>query len=57
MEYIGHPIVGDRKYGSKRNLIGRVALHAGVLSFIHPATGERLDFSTPVPRKFTELFG
>lgn len=56
MEYIGHPIVGDKKYGSKRQLIGRVALHAGVLSFIHPVTGERHDFSTPVPRRFTELF-
>lgn len=57
MEYIGHPIVGDKKYGSKRALIGRVALHAGVLSFIHPVTGQRHDFSTPIPRKFTELFG
>lgn len=56
MEYIGHPIVGDKKYGSKRQLIGRVALHAGVLSFIHPVTGARHDFSTPVPRRFTELF-
>ena len=56
MEYIGHPIIGDKKYGSKRALIGRVALHAGVLSFIHPVTGVRLDFSTPIPRKFTELF-
>ena len=56
MEYIGHPIVGDKKYGSRRALIGRVALHAGVLSFIHPTTGKRHDFSTPVPRKFSELF-
>lgn len=56
MEYIGHPIIGDKKYGSKRALIGRVALHAGVLSFIHPVTGVRHDFSTPIPRKFTELF-
>lgn len=56
MEYIGHPIIGDKKYGSRRGLIGRVALHAGVLSFIHPVSGVRHDFSTPVPRKFTELF-
>lgn len=56
MEYVGHPIIGDKKYGSKRALIGRVALHAGVLSFIHPVTGVRHDFSTPIPRKFTELF-
>lgn len=56
MEYVGHPIVGDKKYGSKQALIGRVALHAGVLSFIHPVTGERHDFSTPIPSKFTKLF-
>lgn len=56
MEHIGHPIVGDKKYGSRRSLIGRVALHAGVLSFIHPVTGKRLDFSTPIPQKFTALF-
>lgn len=56
MEYIGHPIVGDKKYGSRRALIGRVALHAGVLGFVHPTTGERHDFSTPIPRKFTALF-
>lgn len=56
MEHIGHPIIGDKKYGSKRQLINRVALHAGVLSFIHPVTGIRHDFSTPIPRKFTDLF-
>lgn len=56
LEFVGHPIIGDKKYGSKRALIGRVALHAGVLSFIHPVTGVRHDFSTPIPRKFTELF-
>lgn len=56
MEYIGHPIIGDKKYGAKQMLIGRVALHAGVLSFKHPVTGEALTFSTPVPRKFNDLF-
>lgn len=56
MEYIGHPIIGDKKYGAKQMLIGRVALHAGVLEFIHPKTGETLHFSTPIPRKFMELF-
>lgn len=56
MEYVGHPIIGDKKYGSKLSLIGRVALHAGVLNFIHPVTGVRHDFSTPIPSKFTKLF-
>lgn len=57
MEYVGHSIIGDKKYGAKSSPIDRVALHAGKLSFIHPVTGERMDFSTPIPAKFRELFG
>jgi len=56
MEHVGHPIIGDKKYGAKTNPIGRVALHAGKLSFVHPVSGERMDFSTSIPQKFTELF-
>lgn len=56
MEYIGHSIIGDKKYGAHTNAIGRVALHAGKLSFIHPVTGIRHDFSTPIPAKFSDLF-
>lgn len=56
LEYVGHPIIGDKKYGARTNPIGRVALHAGKLCFIHPATGERLNFETPIPRKFSDLF-
>ena len=56
LNYINHPIIGDKKYGAKTNPIGRVALHAGSLSFIHPVTGSQLDFSTPIPREFTEMF-
>lgn len=54
MESIGHPIVGDRKYGSSVN-IGRLALHAQVLEFYHPATGELVRFETPVPKEFMRL--
>lgn len=56
MEYIGHSIVGDKKYGAQWNPIGRVALHASVLRFTHPTTGEEMSFSTPIPGKFTSLF-
>ena len=56
MEYIGQSIIGDKKYGARTNPLGRVALHAGALSFIHPVTGERHDFTTPVPRVFLDLF-
>ncbi|MBN1119202.1 MAG: RluA family pseudouridine synthase [Bacteroidales bacterium] len=56
MGEIGHPIAGDKKYGAVSNPIGRLALHASVLSFIHPVTNEKLQFKTAVPRKFDRLF-
>lgn len=49
-EWIGHPIAGDRKYGAQTNPIGRLALHAGRLSFIHPWTGKTMKFTSPLPR-------
>jgi 23S rRNA pseudouridine1911/1915/1917 synthase len=56
MQDIGHPVVGDKKYGSKQNPISRVGLHARVLAFIHPVTGNVVRFETNVPRKFVSLF-
>jgi 23S rRNA pseudouridine1911/1915/1917 synthase len=49
---LGHPIVGDKKYGSTINPIGRLGLHAQVLAFDHPETGELMRFESPVPKKF-----
>jgi 23S rRNA pseudouridine1911/1915/1917 synthase len=43
----GHPILGDQKYGSKSD--GRLALHAHLLSFVHPVTGKLLSFTSPPP--------
>ncbi len=43
----GHPIVGDKKYGSKRG--SHLCLHAHLLSFEHPGSGKRLSFTTPIP--------
>ena len=54
---IGHPIIGDRKYGRGVRGDKRLALHACLLSFDHPVTGERLTFTTPVPKYFTDLVG
>ncbi len=51
-EWIGHPIAGDRKYGAQTNPIGRLALHAQTLSFIHPWTGKVMKFSSKLPRGF-----
>lgn len=56
MQDIGHPIVGDKKYGSKSKPIGRLGLHARVLSFVHPTTGELLRFETDIPKSFYQVF-
>ena len=46
---IGHPLLGDTVYGSSRNpyhLEGQ-ALHAMILGFVHPRTGEYMEFTCP----------
>lgn len=52
MASIGHPVAGDKKYGAQTSPIGRVCLHARSISFVHPVTGERMDFDTGVPAAF-----
>ena len=52
MAQIGHPVVGDRKYGNDDDSIKRLALHAYLLCFRHPVTGKILRFETPVPYSF-----
>jgi 23S rRNA pseudouridine1911/1915/1917 synthase len=56
MKELGHPVVGDKKYGAKTNLIGRTCLHARVLAFIHPITGSEVRYETPVPGRFMSVF-
>ena len=51
-QWIGHPIAGDKKYGAETNPIGRLALHAGVLSFIHPWTGKTMKYTSRPPKSF-----
>jgi 23S rRNA pseudouridine1911/1915/1917 synthase len=46
---IGHPVVGDVRYGGARLDIGRPFLHAAELGFDHPVSGERLSFTAPLP--------
>ena len=53
----GHPVLGDRLYGSTINPLDRLGLHAMMLGFDHPTTGKHLTFTAPVPRVFTDLFG
>jgi 23S rRNA pseudouridine1911/1915/1917 synthase len=52
----GHPIVGDRMYGSEVNPIGRLGLHAKLLGFDHPVSTEHLVFTAPVPKVFKDFF-
>jgi len=55
MKEMGHSIAGDKKYGAHGNPIGRLALHAGVLAFVHPVTKEHLRFESKIPAKFRRL--
>lgn len=51
-EVLGHPVAGDRKYGSAVSFGGRLALHAGSLAFRNPYGGEVLRFTSPLPAAF-----
>jgi 23S rRNA pseudouridine1911/1915/1917 synthase len=51
----GHPLVGDRRYGRPSSLIKRTALHARSLGFVHPATGRKVTFHSPLPRDLRGL--
>jgi 23S rRNA pseudouridine1911/1915/1917 synthase len=70
MAHAGHGLVGDQTYGGRRNLPARAlsaevaaalkcfkrqALHAAVLGFVHPVTGEKLRFETGLPEDFADL--
>jgi 23S rRNA pseudouridine1911/1915/1917 synthase len=48
---LGHPIVGDEAYGSRRDPLRRLCLHATRLSFVHP-DGRRVTFESPPPTSF-----
>lgn len=55
MQYIGHPVYGDPKYGWHNDDTSHGQyLHARVLGFVHPVTGENLYFESPLPDWFTE---
>ena len=52
LAHIGHPIVGDKKYGASTNLIGRLALHSIFLSIEHPVTKKQMIFEGKIPQLF-----
>ena len=69
LAYCGHGLIGDQTYGGKKrlspklfgpaadfgNAFPRQALHAASLGFVHPVSGERLEFHSPLPPDLTEL--
>ena len=58
MATIGHPVVGDRKYGhgNESSPIDRLCLHARVLEFIHPMTEKKVRFEASTPKEFARIF-
>lgn len=51
MKFIGHPLVGDPFYSKSKGSLGMEgqALHAATLGFVHPRSGEYLEFEAPLP--------
>jgi len=52
---LGHPVVGDSKYGLKGKKFERMALHSRCIAFNHPHSGKRMVFVAPVPEFFSRL--
>lgn len=55
MAYLGHPLVGDELYGGEGAILGRQALHAASLAFVHPVTGELLQLESTLPPDLVAL--
>ncbi len=52
----GHPIVGDKRYGSKsQDPISRICLHAYLLEFNHPFGNKKMIFKAPIPYRFSKI--
>nr|WP_307213109.1 RluA family pseudouridine synthase [Paenibacillus tundrae] len=56
LKFIGHPLVGDPVYGRNKGIkMQGQALHAAILGFVHPTTGEYLEFSAPIPQDMEDV--
>lgn len=57
MAFKGHPLLGDYVYGPKKNpfAVDGQLLHAYLLGFIHPRTGEYMEFESPLPEEFQKV--
>lgn len=56
MKDINHPILGDKKYGSKKSPVNRLMLHAGVLIVTNPKTKKKMEFICKAPKSFDLFF-
>lgn len=56
MAYIGHPLLGDPLYGPRKGMSGLIGqvLHAKELGFVHPITGEYMEFDSELPSEFVK---
>ncbi len=59
MAYLGHPVAGDPVYGPKNGVssLNGQCLHAGIIGFDHPSTGEHIRLEAPLPDYFTDFIG
>jgi 23S rRNA pseudouridine1911/1915/1917 synthase len=58
MASIGHPLLGDLLYSNGKSPFKHLqgqTLHAQIIGFVHPATGEYMEFSAPLPEYFEKL--
>lgn len=55
MKDIGHPVVGDKKYGATKNPLRRLGLHADTLGFIHPLTNKFVKIKAPAPQRMLRI--
>ena len=59
MAYLGHPVAGDPVYGPKNGVtsLNGQCLHAGIIGFDHPSSGEHIRLEAPLPGYFTDFIG
>ena len=55
LDHYGYPVTGDKKYNAKKNPLGRIALHANLLTIKHPVSHKALKFELVAPPKFRSL--
>ena len=56
MSHLGHPLLGDSLYGPAAGGAARQLLHSWKLSFVHPVTGEPMEFTQPLPEDMQQYF-